>query len=342
MRLRTFAIAATALALPSIASAQVTTDLFAGQHHYAGSFSVDNNSTELFVDFETADGWIITETHLYASTEAPRHHAPGRFGYASDEMTPWQSYTIPLSELGASTGDTIYVAGHAVVREVLGYEPSDVDGFNLALPENVTFVPQHPGGDSYWDVNITSGDPLSGTYDAWCVDTDRTMAPGRTYNATTHSSLDPAEDFAGLVDRPENFDLVNYIINQDWVGRPSPSGGTYTYGDVQRAIWTVIDDRVIGSGLGSWSATHVAEIVEDAAENGVGFVPACNDVVAVALAPRNASGGVAGQVVIAQVTFIELGLDCVPILGDGEETAWASGWFNFRRAWGSYLDYVVY
>lgn len=342
MRLSTLTIAAATLALPALASAQVTTDLFAGQHHYAGSFSVDNDATNLYVDFETSDGWIVTETHLYASTDRPRHHAPGRFGYSSADTTAWQSYTIPLADLDASSGDTVYVAGHAVVRELLGYEPADVDGFNLALPDDVTFIPRHPGGDSYWDVNITSGDPLTGTYDAWCVDTDRTMASGRTYNATVHSSLDPAEDFTGIVDRPENFDLVNYIINQGWIGQASPSGGTYTYGDVQRAIWTVIDDRVITSGLGSWSATRVAEIVEDAADNGVGFVPGCNDVVAVVLAPRNSSGGIAGQVLIGQVTFVELGIDCVPILGDGEETAWASGWFGFRRAWGSYLDYIVY
>ena len=40
-----------------------------------------------------------------------------------------------------------------------------------------------------------------------------------------------------------NFDLVNWIINQDYVGKPAGAARHYTYGDVQRAIWELIEEN---------------------------------------------------------------------------------------------------
>ncbi len=88
---------------------------------------------------------------------------------------------------------------------------------------------------------------------------------------------------------------------------PSPSGGTYTYGDVQRAIWELIEDQQSTTGLGAWTQSHVTEILNAANANGATFVPTCGDMVAVVLQPTS---GTAQTITIAQVTFASLGYDC--------------------------------
>jgi hypothetical protein len=62
---------------------------------------------------------------------------------------------------------------------------------------------------------------------------------GTDYCAVVFSSF---EDLTGLDDtRWENLDMVNWILNQGFVGQSSPGNyGTCTYGDIQRAIWTLV------------------------------------------------------------------------------------------------------
>jgi hypothetical protein len=110
----------------------------------------------------------------------------------------------------------------------------------------------------------------------------------------------------GLVEHPENMDQVNYILNQGYIGTASPGGfGTYTYGDVQRAIWTLVEDVLSTSGLGGWDASRVAEILDDAAANGEDYEPPCDGVAGVVLAP----GGI--QTLIAQVLVAEYPSLCI-------------------------------
>jgi len=329
------------LAAPVLADAPLVVDLIAGQHEVIGTVTVEDDGTNLYVTYD-AD-WALTETHLYVSADEPRHHAPGRFPYGDDSLdaVSGETYVIPLADLGVSSGDTVYVAAHAVAYEIVGYEDPDVEGFNLSLPEQVNITSQHPGGgDSYWDVTVSNGGDLDGDYEGWCVDTDRTMSSGTTYTADVYSSLDEGFDGLGLVEHPENMGLVNWIINQGYVGDSSPAGGVYTYGDVQRAIWTLIEDNNSTAGLGSWDQDRVDEILADAAADGADFTPGCEDTVAVLLVPVNSSGDTTNQIIIAQVTFIEVGVPCDPILG-GDETAWADGPHDFRRSWAMYMDYTV-
>ena len=84
---------------------------------------------------------------------------------------------------------------------------------------------------------------LTGVYEGWCIDTDRLISDNTNYTAKVYSSYEPLP--AGLVEHPENLDLVNWIINQNYVGKPAGGSlGNYTYGDVQLAIWTLIEDQV--------------------------------------------------------------------------------------------------
>lgn len=317
-----------------LAQAQETRDLYAGQHILVGDVEFDDDGTTLTVDaLIDGDGWLITESHLYVGDAAPKKAAPGRFPYKSVGLSDFSDhYEIALSDFGASSGDTLAVAYHAVVHEIIGWE-SDLDGLAAALPDGlVDMRTAFPGGDSYFNTTIANAGDFDGLFDGFCVDTSRGIRPGTWYDAYMVSSYEAAA--TTLVDYPENLDLVNFVINQDYTSQG------YTYGDIQRSIWTLIDDVLSTAGLGSWSQTHVDTIVAEAFAYGEGFVPGCDDSVAVILNPVDASDVTTAQVTIAQITFAEVGVECLPILG-GSETAWAEGDVEFKQGWGSWFDYTV-
>lgn len=98
-------------------------DLVAGKGNGVGTLvgsvkvEYDIASDSLIVTFETIDGWKLYETHLYLSKDRPAKSAPGQFPYGHDPLPGVTSdpYTVPLTDLGASYGDTLYIAAHAVV-----------------------------------------------------------------------------------------------------------------------------------------------------------------------------------------------------------------------------------
>ncbi|MBT8302493.1 MAG: hypothetical protein KJO63_14280, partial [Maribacter sp.] len=97
-----------------------------------------------------------------------------------------------------------------------------------------------PGSISYFDLRIDDGS-LAGNYAAWCVDVANTLNAGECFDANVYSSYGVIPN--GIVDRPENFDLINWILNQNFVGMTSDNGiDAYTLGDVQWAMWELIDD----------------------------------------------------------------------------------------------------
>ena len=318
-------------------------ELYAGQHQLVGTVSVSDDGANLYVNYQLTDStWLLQTTHLYVGATAPKKNAPGSFQFHHEGVfSETDAYEIPLSELGGA-GTELFVAAHAEVRRIVGYEDLDYDAFDSSLPTSapVSFLPVQGTSDAYWNITVSGGSSIDGSYEGWCIDAGRILPPGNVYTANVLSSLDPNLADYGVLEKPENIDLINYILNQDLVGQPSPSGGVYTYGDVQVAIWTLIDDEISTAGLGPWTQQHVDEIVDDAELNGSGYLPGCNDRVAVILVPVDPAGNIIGQVTIIVLTF-----PCEPTLG-GEETAWAKGDYTFsrgrsRRSWGSYFTYVV-
>jgi hypothetical protein len=201
----------------------------------------------------------------------------------------------------------VYVAAHA---DAFFSVNNDID-----LNGTVQFT-LDPSIDSYFD-NVIAG-MIAGDYLAWCVDVDTAIHLNVKYEGTTYSTLGsfPAE----LVDRPENMDLINYIINQDYLAQGMSAD------DIQMAIWTLIDDRAPNPGTAN--TANVAAIVADALANGEGFVPTCGDVVAIIIEPT----------VEAQTTIIEYPVPCLEG-ADRKETAWAlaDDGIAFRQGWGSYF-----
>jgi hypothetical protein len=182
------------------------------------------------------------------------------------------------------------------------------------LPETVNACAiSKPGNNSYFDLSIADG-VLAGDYAAWCVDVAKSLNEGECFNANVYSSYEFLPD--GVVDRPENFDLINWILNQDFVGTTSGNGSaTYTLGDVQWAMWQLIDDTncVSCTFLVPYDVTRATEIVDLAQANGEGYEPGEGDVLAVVLQPTDGK----------QVVIIPYLVECEPELAC--ETAFARG-----------------
>lgn len=339
----------------------VTFDLMAGQNIDVGSVTVSDDGANLTVLYTIdVEGWYIVQAHLYADTKAPKNGAPGRFPFNSGPLHDTSfAFTVPLADLGVESGDELYIAAHAVVNNefnTLGYMDSegvmhDEPGFDCpsmeevaaALPGSVNMVVSYPGAASYLDVTISGGTALDGTYANWCIDATHLIYPGTTYTANVYSSYEPLpETLTGgdnpNIDKEENLDLVNWVVNQDFVSQG------YSTNDVQTAIWVLIDDNPQACGTGCQT------IVDAAYANGEGFVPSePDDVIAIILQPVDDSGNSSGQitigqVTIAQVTLFGLGLECTPWEQVFQsETGWAvadSGTY-FKNGWGSYFIYTL-
>ncbi|WP_413175367.1 SdrD B-like domain-containing protein [Anabaena azotica] len=136
--------------------------------------------------------------------------------------------------------------------------------------------------NSYFDVEIVGDSNLSGKFNGYCIDTDRPITSPGTLTALVYSSYEPLPSSlvgTGNIEKPQNLDLLNWIYNQQFVGKTltDSSGnslGTVTYGDIQRAIWTLIDDQVANDvNLGAFNTNRVNRIVALAQQLGEGFVP---------------------------------------------------------------------
>lgn len=102
-----------------------TTNLMAGQHHLAGTITVDKDADNLLVTYQTntdstsTKSWTIAATHLYVGdcTLIPITKAGnpkiGKFPFKEDHPAGTTSYTysIPLNTLS----DCLCIAAHAVV-----------------------------------------------------------------------------------------------------------------------------------------------------------------------------------------------------------------------------------
>jgi hypothetical protein len=293
--------------IAAVVSADETViDLVAGQHEVIGNVTVEQVGDELIVTYNvTSPGWCVTTTHLYVGSTPAQRHSPGRFPYKHENL---DCVTVDTFTISGLTSDTVYIAAHA---DAFYSSNNEID-----LNGTVEYTLDGRDIDSYFDNNILG--TIAGAYNGWCVDVDRGIFVGQKYDGTTYSTLDsfPAE----LVDRPENMDLVNYIINQGYLEEGMSAD------DIQMAIWTLIDDRAPNPGTAN--PANVEAIVADAVANGEDFRPVCGDVVAIIVEPT----------IEAQTTIVEYPVPCLEG-ADRKETAWAlaEDGIAFRQGWGSYF-----
>lgn len=254
----------------------------------------------------TEEGWCLNDTQLHVGPDImPASYED--FRYQHDDL---DCVTNDMFEVAGIAGEDLYVGIRAGVHQDGTVSMDTLASFSGRVAKQVS----HPGGDSYFNTTV-SGD-FSGTFDGYCIDTARGISTGPVYDSNMISSYDP-EFPTGLIDHPENLDLINYVVNQDF-----PAHG-YTFGDVQRAIWTIIDDDVSDSGLGDWSQTRVDQIIEEAETNGEGFIPNCEGgLVAMVLQPVKPNGATRAQVTIIEVPMGATGACTDASTPDGG--AWAN------------------
>lgn len=313
------------------------TDLIAGQHYDAGDVIVWDDCDFIYVKFTTENGWMLSETHLHIATSLdgiPQNNGnptPGQFDYKTDHnpMVTWFEYKIK-NIWGSCT--EVYIAAHAIVckGDIIS---GGLDDLETSLPDQVTVLAEHaylipPFNESYFKFTLSGRTSLDGTYNGWCADTDHLMNLS-SFLANVYPSYESIP--VSLIEKPYNLDLVNYIINQHFVGKPSNCDGDYTYGDVQRAIWELIEDEQSSiSYLGPWSECRANEIIADALANGEGFIPGCDQAVAIILEPA---------CTIGQVGIIEVPIPCKS--EPSCETAWGNGTDFPGKNWAMYFTYNI-
>lgn len=298
--------------------------LWAGQHHDAGTLTVHQVGNVVYFTYATHGGWTLSEIHLHVAANlagVPANKGgpiPGRFRYKSAAGGTTHTVAIPCDQL--PRGDWVVLA-HAVVHGGGGSpEPCDTV---LVLPEGCvdTCSELTLEGPAFARTQIQGAGVYDGTYPSWCVDMDRPM--DCNVEAFMVSSLDPSAQ--ALVDRGENLDLVNYLLNGDYsflgAGRD----------EIQAVLWLLLDDLGTNSGLWAGIAPDedvVAAVLAEVEANGDGFVPGPGQKVAVLLYPK----------VEAQTMLITLDQpECPPPSGGGEETAWAGDRDFPGRNWAYYF-----
>jgi len=102
--------------------------LYGGQTIALGNIFISNNDENLFVRYQTYNGWVLSETQLYvgalsgAPVNGPGNPTVGIFPYKTTHnptVTTYE-YVIPLSTLGSLSAvqSQIIVASHAVVLKL--------------------------------------------------------------------------------------------------------------------------------------------------------------------------------------------------------------------------------
>ena len=293
------------------------TDLIAGQNTVVGTVTVTSDGINYTITYNVDAGYCLTETHLsvvknpddfpMTNSGNPKN---GHFEYSDYyDCGSNEPFTVPVSR-GS------YIAAHGVVN----CKSESLDEIVVNLPETIAkFCTSTQGPDAYLNIGVADGF-LSGNYGAWCIDDDLGIDLETCYeNVEVFASTETLPD---VFEYPENFDLVNWLLNQEVVG------ADYTYGDLQFAIWRLLDDvradECLDCNLGEWNIDSAEELVQWAKENGDGFIPDCGEFVGIILIPDG-----------FQPLIIPYPINC----NDCEETIWAKGCDFPGNNWAMYFRY---
>lgn len=284
-----------------------------------GDVKVWNDAGFLYVEYKiTEPDWYLFGTHVEVKTnwtaigQAQGNAVPGRFTYKQDhEFADSALYKIPITW---PVGTQLQISTHAETGN-MGGSTADVCASLPAAAQIQQLYPGTLGADV--DVLVSGGTSLDGLYPGWCANPDMNIYTGWTYLADVYCSLGSVP--AGLVIHPENFDLVNWLINQDYVGQ---GASTWT---VQTAIWNLLCSYPVSG--------QAATIVAAAQANGEGFSPGCDQLVAILLAPKDPYTNE-----LRQPLLIPKPVPCTEI---NEETAWGNGLGFPGSDWSMYFGYTL-
>lgn len=230
----------------------------------------------------------------------------------------------------ASTEDTVtFNSGHGFVTGSMVHVTADGDG----LDASTTYYLYHVDGDTFSfhtaaaaaaanKVNLTATVEPRSVY----LPTDNTVTVP-SYGWTTGMKVQVSAAGGGLTagadyyiraidtttiafyasagDASNNVNRIDLTEDIQNLVRPY-----YTEGDVQRAVWELIENNP--GDPGNWSPLRVAEILANADEEvglnkmSVDFVPDCDGTVAIILQPFQVNGPSNEQLTIAQITIAQI------------------------------------
>jgi len=252
-------------------------ELVAAKNKVIGNVCMDYlpNTRILKVTYNITDpNWNITKTHLAVSfspwllprkiTGRPRLNLFPYKGTHNHVSTV--EYNVNVRNLGPN----LYVAAHATVE---GNDGSGNPQLNPELPQTDVMTPEWTPDE---DVMIKSVFDNFGTYLGWSMDNARAVSNGAPRDVKFVSSYsDELPECQSFLEKSENLDLVNWIINnreQNWDRET-----------VQAAIWSLLQPT---GGISNWQDPslpnyfqHDAQIREQivtaALANGEDYEPPC-------------------------------------------------------------------
>jgi hypothetical protein len=314
--------------LPALKAGNGTFSLIAKASMDVGDLDVSIGDKEVTLSFNVDDGWRIKATHVHPELKWQRipqtesgNPMIGLFDYQSYHKSAVKTYTFTMKE---RYDNYFYIAAHVEVV----YYPSKA--FEDAMPDQASLTVMFPldESNSYFPaMNISGGTILDGSYQGWFADTDGTLSQNTPYDVKVFASTEDLPP--GIVDHPENFPYVNWIINQGFVGQESPGGhGAYTPVDVQRAILHFMDHGQSIVNINPRELMRSREIIHAARNAGSDFAPACGDLIAVVLVPESGS-----QTTIIETVFSGFVEGC----DIAAENAWGEGIEFPGDSWAMYM-----
>ncbi len=328
-------------AVNTTAGASTDVDLVAGQDQVCGHITISSDGSHIFITYYTDSDWTITETHIMVvadpsnfivtSTGNPK---VGQFPYGETGLSTNQTmtYEIPYPS-GVVAGDTVFVGAHAVV-ENCELDPNSATLCPTFAPDSMT--PHYDPANPLYTVQADFDN--QGTYYGFCLDNTRYISSGSKRGVDFLCSYDdmPICGTGGLIEVPDNLDLVNWIIN-------ARDTTTWSRAVIQAAIWELINPS---GTLVDWHPIEPIlreQIVTWAEQYGEGFRPTCGQRV-LTIVWGTLNGDICHP--YHQVVGIETPVECQT--NCGSETAWA---FNFPidgtsaefpgNNWFRYFGYLV-
>jgi len=322
---------------PELKASSFSAILWANEDINIGTVTINESFHVVTVEYVTHNGWRLLQTNLHGEQEWEDIPQTAAGVPIIEQFEKIQLHSPSVSTFATTLDQDFYgcfyISAHAYVQ----YDPTDA--FGDALPEkaDLRIAYPYPGGPAYLPkMSISgSGSQLDGIHKGWSVDIGEPLQQNTSYQVDVYSSAEVLPQ--GVVDHPENFCYVNWIINNSFVGLDSPEGnGTYTFGDVQRAIWNFIDDKQSSIGLNPWDYDRAQEIIHAAHRNGEDFIPSCGDMIAVVLVPTNSAA-----TTIMEISFDDFVPDCIIPNPNTSDQAWGEGRLFPGDGWGMYIPFCI-
>jgi len=237
------AVSGEPVVMPFTSGANCSFPLIAAQNIEVGEVLLTWTDTHLWVTYLITDyDWTITEAN-FGWQETPFPYAiPGKLQRVFDHLTTQAlQFKIPRTEVHSD----LYFAAHAVVKSTT---PCSAGTKHLTpnqrnnphLPSYTSFRAYQGGSRAMFRLELEGAPPFNRNgFNGWCLDRQRKVRTGQTYDARVITDWD---ELAGIVDHPENIHYVEWIMEQNFVGREIVCGKIVTRRHVQLAIWNLLDD----------------------------------------------------------------------------------------------------